>query len=71
MCGMDKNENSCSISFFSYLPIDFIDHGQITKKLKEQEFSFSPMTHILISWAHPWSFIMLSYIRFKSYGNFR
>ena len=63
---------NCSLSkkFFislSYLPIDFIDHGQVTKKLKEQEFSFFPTTLILISWAHLWSFIML---QFKSYGNF-
>ena len=32
-----------------YLQNDFIDYEQITQKLKEQEFSFLPMTHILIS----------------------
>ena len=32
--------------FLSYLPIDLIDHGQITKKLTGQEFSFSPTKHI-------------------------
>ena len=35
-------------------------NGQITQKLKKQEFSFLPMTHILITWAHLWSFIKLS-----------
>ena len=39
---MGTNENSCSISCFSYLPIDFVDHGQITPKLKEEEFLFLP-----------------------------
>ena len=34
--------------------------GQITPELKEQEFSFLPVTHILISWPHSWSFIKLS-----------
>ena len=37
-----------------------IDHGQTTKTLKEQEFSVLPVTHIVISWAHLWSFIKLS-----------
>ena len=32
------------------------DHGQIIQKLKEQDFLFLPMTHILISWAHLWNF---------------
>ena len=52
MCAMGKNENICSFSFFSYLPIDLIDHGQIIQKLKEQEFSFLPIKHSLIRWAH-------------------
>ena len=30
-------------------------------KLKEQEFSFLPITHCLISWANLWSFIKLSW----------
>ena len=52
MCVMGKNENSYYISILSYLPIVFANHGQITQKLKEQEFSFLFMTHILISWAN-------------------
>ena len=45
-------------------------NGQITQKLKGQEFSFLPMTHILISWIT--CEVSLSYfVRFKSDGNFR
>ena len=35
-------------------------HGQINKKLKEQEISFLHVTQFLINWAQLWSFIKLS-----------
>ena len=37
---------------FSYLPINLIDHVQITQKLKEQEISFLITTHILMCWVY-------------------
>ena len=61
MCVLGKNENSCSISCLIICPMISLTHnGQITQTLKEKEFSFLPMTHTGISWAHMWSFIRLS-----------
>ena len=46
----DQTYYKCeALSVFGYLPIDFIDHGQITLTLKEQEFLFLHMTLIVIN----------------------
>ena len=49
-----KNENSCSFSFLVICPWSIKLIGRQLNNLKEQEVSFLPMTHILISWIHLW-----------------
>ena len=49
--------------------LTYFHHGQITRKLKEQELSSLPMTYIVMSRAHMGSSV--SYlVRFKSYSHF-
>ena len=45
----DKTMSLPGFRKYRIIEIDFIDDGQITQKLKEQEFSFLPMTHSVIS----------------------
>ena len=62
---------------FRYLSINLIDHGQVTKNLEIQEFSFLSLRHRLIRSAHLWNFIKLSctvrkllWFSVKLYGDF-